>query len=113
MTTLTEIQADRVSDDVRRVIISDWFASEWQLVTMNDSDTYRQLMEDAEGASVASLSDKLREDWERLAEQVGELVADNISETASLYVKQFLQGWGSLPFDIIAREAIKTYEETR
>jgi DICT domain-containing protein len=113
MTTLTEIQADRISDEVRRFIISEWFANEWQLVTMNDNDTYQQLMNDAEGASVASLSDKLREDWERLAEQVGELVAEKISETASLYIKQFLQGWGSLPFDIIAREAIKTYEETK
>lgn len=113
METMAQVQADTLSAEVTRLVVSDWFASEWQLVTMNDNDTYQQLMNDAEGASVASLSDKLREDWERLAEQVGELVAEKISETASLYIKQFLQGWGSLPFDIIAREAIKTHEETR
>lgn len=114
MTTLTEIQADRISDEVRRVIIADQFAQDWLLVAMNDADSYSELMSDASRYnSTAELSDNLRTDWERLAEMVTELVAERLSPTASLFIAQILQGQGSLPFDIIAREALKTYEETK
>ena len=114
METLAQIQADRIHEDVRRLVISDWFANEWQLVAMNDRDQYSQLMSDAMFYNnTAELSDKLRGDWERLAEQVTELVAENISPIASLFISQMLQGWGSSPFDIIARDVLKTYEETK
>jgi hypothetical protein len=112
MSTTAQVQADTLSPEVTRLVVSDWFAGEWQMVTMNDSDSYSQLMSDAMFYNnTAELSDKLRGDWEHLAEQVGELVAEHVSETASLYIKQLLQGWGSLPFDIIAREAIATKNE--
>lgn len=114
MNTLAQVQADTMSDEVRRVIIADQFANDWLLVAMNDADSYSELMSDAMFYNnTPELSDKLRGEWERLAEQVTELVAERISPTASLYIAQILQGQGSLPFDIIAREAIKTYEETK
>jgi hypothetical protein len=89
-----------------RVTLAEQFASEWLLVAMNDYDTYRQLMEEAEEGNTIALADKLREEWEQLAEQVTELVAEKISPTASLFIGQWLQGQGQLPFDIIAREVM-------
>jgi hypothetical protein len=89
-----------------RVTLAEQFADEWLLVAMNDYDTYRQLMEEAEENDTIALADKLREEWEQLAEQVTELVADKISPTASLFIGQWLQGQGQLPFDLIAREVM-------
>ena len=94
-----------------RVTLAEQFAEEWLLVAMNDYDTYRQLMEDAESGDTIALADKLREEWETLAEQVTELVEEKISPTASLFIGQWLQGQGQLPFDLIAREVIATSKE--
>ena len=114
MSTLAQVQADTMSDEVKRLVIADQFANDWLLVAMNDADSYSQLISDAMFYNnTPELSDKLRGEWERLAEQVTELVAEHISPTASLYISQILQGQGSLPFDIIARDALKTYEETK
>jgi hypothetical protein len=114
VSTLAQVQADTMSDEVKRLVIADQFAQDWLLVAMNDADSYSELMSDASRYnSTAELSDNLRTDWERLAEMVTELVAENISPTASLFIAQILQGQGSLPFDIIARDALKTYEETK
>ena len=114
MNTLAQIYAATMSDEVKRLVIADQFAQDWLLVAMNDADQYSQLISDAMFYNnTPELSDKLRGDWEHLAEQVTELVAERLSPTASLFIAQILQGQGSLPFDIIAREAIKTYEETR
>ena len=89
-----------------RQVMAQQFADEWLLVAMNDYDTYRELMEEAEENDTIALADKLREEWEQLAEQVTELVAEKISATASLFVGQWLQGQGQLPFDLIAREVM-------
>ena len=114
MSTLAQVQADTMSDDVKRIVVADQFANDWLLVAMNDADSYSQLISDAMFYNnTPELSDKLRGDWEYLAEQVTELVAEHISPTASLFIAQILQGQGSLPFDIIARDALKTYEETK
>lgn len=114
MSTLAQVQADTMSDDVKRIVVADQFANDWLLVAMNDADSYSELISDAMFYNnTAELSDKLRGDWEYLAEQVTELVAEHISPTASLFIAQILQGQGSLPFDIIARDALKTYEETK
>ena len=94
-----------------RVVMAQQFADEWLLVAMNDYDTYRELMEEAEGGDTIALADKLREEWETLAEQVTELVAEKISPTASLFIGQWLQGQGQLPFDLIAREVMATKRE--
>jgi hypothetical protein len=88
----------------KRFILAEQFATEWLLVAENDQETYTELMREAEG--MVALSDKLREEWETLAEQVSDLVRDKISETASLFISQILKGQGSLPFDIIARETL-------
>ncbi len=97
---------ENANETLTRYAMAEQFASEWLLVAMNDYDTYRQLMEEAEEGNTIALADKLREEWEQLAEQVTELVAEKISPTASLFIGQWLQGQGQLPFDIIAREVI-------
>lgn len=92
--------------------VAEWFADAWLMVAENDRDTYEQLMA-KEGDSVSALSDELSEEWETLAAQVGELVDEQISETAGLFIREILQGWGSMPFDIIARRVLEMKEEAR
>lgn len=82
------------------------FANDWLLVAENDYDTYRSLLEQ-EGDSVAVISNNLRLEWEELAGQVVELVEENISPTAGLFIAQMLQGQGSTPFDLIARRVLE------
>jgi hypothetical protein len=94
-----------------RAIMAQQFADEWLLVAMNDYDHYSYLMEEASNGDTIALSDKLREEWESLAEQVTELVEKHISPEASLFIGQWLQGQGSLPFDLIAREVMATKKE--
>jgi hypothetical protein len=98
-------------DTDTRTIMAQQFADEWLLVAMNDYDTYTALIEEAGRGDTIALADTLREEWERLAEQVTELVAERISATASLFIGQWLQGQGQLPFDLIAREVIATKKE--
>jgi len=105
VSTMAQVQADTLDQDVKRLVISDWFATEWLMVAENDRDSYERLQFEAEyHDGIASMSDQLRNDWERLAEQVTELTAEHISPSASLFISQILQGWGSLPFDIIAKQ---------
>lgn len=94
-----------------RQVIAEQFAEEWLLVAMNDYDTYRELMREAGEGDTIALADKLRDEWEQLAEQVTELVAEKISPTASLFIGQWLQGQGQLPFDLIAREVMASKAE--
>jgi hypothetical protein len=96
---------DDTQDRQEREIIAQWFADTWLLVAMNEGNTYQELME-KEGDSISSISDELREEWETLAEQVSELVEENISPIAGLFIREMLQGWGSYPFDLIARQVI-------
>ena len=95
-----------------REVLAHYFADEWLMVTENTYEQFEELMNDAkEAESMVALSSKLQEEWERLAEQVSDLVEEQISETASLYIRQLLQGWGSYPFDIIARRALEKKAE--
>lgn len=94
-----------------RETLAQQFADEWLLVAMNDYDTYSQLMEEASKGDAIALSETLRYEWETMTEHVTELVAENISPIASLFVSQWLQGQGSLPFDLIAREVIAKNKE--
>lgn len=90
------------------------FANDWLLVAENDYQSYKDLMENAnEFPTVAGLSDSLREDWETLTAQVVELVEENISPIAGLFIAQMLQGQGSQPFDLIARRVLEMKEEAR
>ena len=98
--------------ETEREVLANYFADEWLVVTENTYEQFEELMRDAkEAESMVSLSSKLQEEWERLAEQVSDLVEEQISETASLYIRQLLQGWGSYPFDIIARRALEKKAE--
>ncbi len=110
--TTEQIRADiKLTDEVVRLVIAEQFANDWLLVTENDRDSYEQLKESAQEAdNIVALSDVLREEWENLAEQVTELVRDRIGETASLFIAQMLQGQGSLPFDIIARQTLDNFK---
>jgi hypothetical protein len=105
MSSLAQQQADTLHDDVKRIVIAQQFADDFWLVMQNDYDAYTELMADTKASdSVVQLSDLLRNDWETLAEQVTELVTEQISEIAGLLIAQIIQGQGSLPFDLIAKQ---------
>lgn len=88
-----------------RKVIAEQFAQDFLLVMLNDYEAYSELMDDTRNTgSMVELSDKLREEYETLTAQVVELVEDGISPIASLLVAQLLQGQGSLPFDLIAKQ---------
>lgn len=88
-----------------RTITAQQFADDFLLVMMNDYEAYSELMDDTKkSGSMVELSDKLREEYETLTAQIVELVEDSISPIASLLVAQLLQGQGSLPFDLIAKQ---------
>lgn len=99
--TLNEVQLDGHN----RKVIAEQFAEDFLLVMMNDYEAYTELMDDTKASnSLVELSDTLRGEWETLAEQVTELVTEHISEIAGLLIAQLLQGQGSLPFDLIAKQ---------
>lgn len=105
MTSLAQQQADTLDDSVTRIVIAQQFANDFTLVMMNDYDAYTELMasvKDTQG--IVELSDTLRGEWETLAEQVSELVTEQVSPIAGLLIAQLLQGQGSLPFDLIAKQ---------
>jgi hypothetical protein len=105
MTSLAQVQADTLGEDVKRIVIAEQFKDDFLLVMMNDYEAYTELMDDTKNSeSVVQLSDTLRGEWETLAEQVTELVTEQISEIAGLLIAQLLQGQGSLPFDLIAKQ---------
>jgi len=102
--------------ETTRDTIAHHFAEEWLLVTDNESELTERLMDSAREAMqsetpVAVLGDQLRDEWETLTEQIKDLVTEEISDVAGLYVAQMLQGWGTYPFDIIARQAIERIKE--
>lgn len=104
------------AETTTRDVLAHHFADEWMLVTENEAELTERLYESAKEAlesetPVAVLGDQLREEWEQLAEQVKDLVTEQISDVAGLYISQMLQGWGSYPFDIIARQTIQTIKE--
>jgi hypothetical protein len=39
MSTLAQVQADTISDEVKRLVIADQFATEWLMVAENDEET--------------------------------------------------------------------------
>ena len=105
MSSLAQVQADTLDDSVTRIVIAQQFANDFTLVMMNDYETYTELMADLKDSEgIVQLSDKLRNEWETLAEQVTELVTEQVSPIAGLLIAQLLQGQGSLPFDLIAKQ---------
>jgi hypothetical protein len=105
MSSLAQQQASTLDDSVTRLVIAEQFKQDFLLVMMNDYEAYTELMDDTKNSeSVVQLSDTLRGEWETLAEQVSELVTEQISEIAGLLIAQIIQGQGSLPFDLIAKQ---------
>jgi hypothetical protein len=99
--TLDEVQLDGHN----RKVIAEQFAEDFLLVMLNDYDAYSELMDDTKRSeSMVELSDKLREEYETLTAQIVELVEEKVSPIASLLIAQLLQGQGSLPFDLIAKQ---------
>jgi hypothetical protein len=105
MTSLAQVQADTLGEDVKRIVIAEQFKQDFLLVMENDYEAYTELMADVKNTEgIVQLSDTLRGEWETLAEQVTELVTENISEIAGLLIAQIIKGQGSLPFDLIAKQ---------
>lgn len=105
MTSMAQVQADTLHDDVKRIVIAQQFADDFWLVMQNDYEAYTEIMAETKASdSLVQLSDTLREEYETLAEQVTELVTENISEIAGLLISQLIKGQGSLPFDLIAKQ---------
>jgi hypothetical protein len=105
MTSLAQQQADTLGEDVKRIVIAEQFKEDFLLVMMNDYEAYTELMDDTKNSEgIVQLSDTLRGEWETLAEQVTEIVTEQVSEIAGLLIAQLLQGQGSLPFDLIAKQ---------
>jgi hypothetical protein len=99
--TLDEVQLDGHN----RKVIAEQFAQDFLLVMLNDYDAYSELMTDTKKSeSMVELSEKLREEYETLTAQIVELVEEKVSPIASLLIAQLLQGQGSLPFDLIAKQ---------
>ena len=96
-------------ESTTRETLAQFFAENWLLVAENDYDTYRSMLE-IEGEDVASISDELREEWESMVEQVVELVESEVSPLAGLFISRLVQGWGSYPFDLIARRVLELKE---
>lgn len=113
MQSMAQVQADTLSDDVKRIIQAEQFAEDFLLVAENDFGMYSDLRQEAEGATVSQLSDQVRSNYEHLTKQVCELVAENISPEARDLIAQLLQGQGSLPFDVIARRVMDSILEER
>ena len=105
MQSLAQTQAETLHEDVKRIVIAEQFKEDFLLVMLNDYEAYSELINDTKASEgVVQLSDTLRGEWETLAEQVTELVTEQVSEIAGLLVAQLLQGQGSLPFDLIAKQ---------
>jgi hypothetical protein len=105
MTTMPQVQADTLDDSVKRLVIAEQFANDFTLVMLNDYEAYTELMTDTRNTdSMVELSEKLREEYETLTAQIVELVEEKVSPIASLLIAQLLQGQGSLPFDLIAKQ---------
>jgi bisphosphoglycerate-dependent phosphoglycerate mutase len=99
--TLDEVQLEGHN----RKVIAEQFAQDFLLVMMNDYEAYTELMTDTKKSeSMVELSEKLREEYETLTAQIVELVEERVSPIASLLIAQLLQGQGSLPFDLIAKQ---------
>lgn len=88
------------------------FAEDYILVTENDQDSYREIldMEETQTGNMSGLSDRLREQFESYISEVAERERENGHEVGALLISQLLIGWGSGTFDQIAKHylALKT-----
>jgi hypothetical protein len=89
------------------------FANDYLLVIENDREAWDDALQSARehDHNVVALSDDIRKQWETLVDDIALMVNDKNGEVAGLIIRQTLQGWGSTPFDLIARHIITTSEE--
>lgn len=88
--------------------VADAAATDYILVTENDSDSYHEIMEMPQllAGNMSGLSDRLREEFETYISEVAERERENGHEAGALLISQMLIGLGSTTFDIIARHYI-------
>lgn len=101
MTVLDEVEKSK--------IIAEWFADTWLLVVENDADMWGNLVLDAKGKTLTELSELLREEYESVVEQTIDYV--DAKNSFSWFLREFLQGWGSAPFDIISQRILERIKE--
>ena len=92
------------------------FVADYTLITDNDRPAYRamQVLLNQQGAhNVAWLSEKLRESFENSISEVVERERRRGNEYTASLIAQMLIGYGSAPFDDIARHYIDTDLENR
>jgi hypothetical protein len=95
--------------------VADNFATDYTLVTDNDSDSYHEIMdmEELKAGNMSGLSDRLKTEFETYISEVVERERENGHEAGALLISQLLIGMGSTTFDMIARHylALKTESE--
>jgi len=99
-----QVQAETLHDDTKASVLAEWFADTWLLVVENDYEMWTELVSSAKGKTVSELSDILRDEYEEVVEQTVDFVEEK--NAFGGFLREFLQGWGSMPFDIIARRTL-------
>ena len=91
------------------------FAQDYTLVVDNDQKAHKKALDIARKAkgSVPTASDKYREEFETYISEVVERERGRGNTTGADLISQMLIGYGSAPFDDIARHYIDTELETR
>ena len=90
------------------------FVEDSLMVSDNNATAYRLAMQmvNETQASVSTMSDILREQYESAISQVIDRERRNNEYTADL-LSQLLLGWGSAPFDDIAKHYIERDKESK
>ena len=91
------------------------FVADYTLITDNDQEAQREALDIARQArgSVVQASEKFKEQFEDYISQVVEREREQGNTYGADLISQMLHGWGSAPFDDIARHYIDTDLETR
>ena len=91
----------------------DLFVEDYLVVADNIYDTHTYMQRVTEELSLVELSDALREHYEYLTECVAKMMKDSwkFTEFDRMLIMQLTQGWGSRPFDVIAKELKSRQEE--
>ena len=89
------------------------FVDDYLLVVENDQDAWTDLMITARQYehNKILLSEELRDQWDDFIEQVATLVETKYVGVAGLMLRQIAGGWGSAPFDLIAKRIIESDKE--
>jgi hypothetical protein len=91
------------------------FANDFMMVVDNNQDAYRNALDTVRacGSSVPKVSDTMRKNFEAYISQVVERERELGNDAGADLIAELLIGWGSDPFDDIARHYIDTDLEHR